>query len=170
MTKCNGTKFLPHNSISLTFWTIFFTENIGYPFNIFSVIGTWGTKYLNHNLISFLSSISESFGLTSGSSSQSFLSNPICHFVITDIIYTKLMSVQFSKRLPIFLLFSPFSIFSWMGNCRNNCNYICQKIRFASLNTIVDLIIKRPDSKFPRWIIFAPRELCPKQHYKIYNI
>ena len=47
MTKCNGTKFLPHNSISLTFWTIFFTENIGYPFNIFPLIGTWGTKYLN---------------------------------------------------------------------------------------------------------------------------
>ena len=46
MTKCNGAKFLPHNSISLSFWTIFFTENIGYPFNIFPVIGTWGTKYL----------------------------------------------------------------------------------------------------------------------------
>ena len=46
MTKCNGTKFLPHNSISLTFWTIFFTEKIRYPFNIFPVIGTWGTKYL----------------------------------------------------------------------------------------------------------------------------
>ena len=47
MTKRNGTKFLPHNSISSTFWTIFFTENIRYPFNIFPVIGTWGTKYLN---------------------------------------------------------------------------------------------------------------------------
>ena len=46
MKKCNGTTFLPHNSISLTFWTIFFTEKIGYPFNIFPVIGTWGTKYL----------------------------------------------------------------------------------------------------------------------------
>ena len=47
MTKCNCAKFLPHNSISLTFWTIFFTENIRYPLNIFPVIGTWGTKYLN---------------------------------------------------------------------------------------------------------------------------
>ena len=45
-TKCNGTKLLPHNSISLTFWTIFFTENMRYPFNIFQVIGIWGTKYL----------------------------------------------------------------------------------------------------------------------------
>ena len=48
MTKCNGTKFLPNNSILLKFWTIFFTENIGYPFNIFPVIGTWGTKYLKY--------------------------------------------------------------------------------------------------------------------------
>ena len=46
MPKCNGTKFLPHNSISLTFWTIFFIENISYPFIIFPVIRTWGTKYL----------------------------------------------------------------------------------------------------------------------------
>ena len=46
MTKCNGTKFLSYNSISLTFWTIFVTENIRYPFKIFPVIGTWGTKYL----------------------------------------------------------------------------------------------------------------------------
>ena len=53
MTKCNGTKFLPHNSISLTFWTIFFTENIGYPFNIFPVIGTWGTKYLKETKVKF---------------------------------------------------------------------------------------------------------------------
>ena len=45
MTKCTGTKFLAHNPISLTFWTIFFTENIGYPFKNFPVIGTWGTKY-----------------------------------------------------------------------------------------------------------------------------
>ena len=37
---------LAHNSISLTFWTILLTENIGYPFNIFPVIGTLGTKYL----------------------------------------------------------------------------------------------------------------------------
>ena len=44
LTKCYGTKSLPHNSISLTFWTIFFTENIRYPFNIFPVIGIWGTK------------------------------------------------------------------------------------------------------------------------------
>ena len=48
MTKCNGAKFLPHNSISLTFWTIFFTEIIRYPFNTFQVIGTWGTKYLKN--------------------------------------------------------------------------------------------------------------------------
>ena len=48
MTKCNGTKLLPHNSISLTFWTIFFTKNIRYPFNIFPVIGIWGTKYLKY--------------------------------------------------------------------------------------------------------------------------
>ena len=47
MKKCNGTKFSPYNSISLKFWTIFFPENIRYPFNIFPVIGTWGTKYLN---------------------------------------------------------------------------------------------------------------------------
>ena len=46
MTKCTGTKLLPHNFINLTFWTIFFTENIRYPFNIFPVIGIWGTKYL----------------------------------------------------------------------------------------------------------------------------
>ena len=52
MTKCNGAKFLPHNSISLTFWTIFFTENIRYPFNIFPVIGTWGTKYPKSRFIS----------------------------------------------------------------------------------------------------------------------
>ena len=50
MTKCNGTKFLPHNSISLTFWTVFFTENIRYPCKIFPVIGTWGTKYLRRLL------------------------------------------------------------------------------------------------------------------------
>ena len=36
MTKCNGTKFLPHNSISLTFWTIFFTENHRVPIQHFS--------------------------------------------------------------------------------------------------------------------------------------
>ena len=48
MTKCNGTKILPQNLISLTFWTIFFTENIGYLLKKFPVIGTWGTKYLNN--------------------------------------------------------------------------------------------------------------------------
>ena len=51
MKKCNGANFLPHNSNSLTFWTIFFTENIRYPFKIFPVIGTWGTKYLNSLII-----------------------------------------------------------------------------------------------------------------------
>ena len=50
MTKCNGTKFLPNNSISLTFWTLVFTENIRYPFNIFPVIGIWGAKYLKTNV------------------------------------------------------------------------------------------------------------------------
>ena len=54
MTKCNGTKLLPHNSISLTFWTIFFTENIRYPFNIFQVIKIWQTKYLKANMKSYI--------------------------------------------------------------------------------------------------------------------
>ena len=53
MTKCNGTKWLPHNSISLTFWTIFFTENIRYTLNSFPVIGVWGTKYLKADLSSY---------------------------------------------------------------------------------------------------------------------
>ena len=53
MTKCNGAKVLLYNSISLTFWTIFLTENIRYPFNIFPVIGTWGTKYLKSYDIPF---------------------------------------------------------------------------------------------------------------------
>ena len=54
MTECNGTKLMRHNSISLTFWTIFFTENIRYPFNIFRVMGIWGTKYLKEVVFGYL--------------------------------------------------------------------------------------------------------------------
>ena len=54
MTKCNGTKLLPHNYISLTFWTIFSTENIRYPFNIFQVIKIWETKYLKANMKGYI--------------------------------------------------------------------------------------------------------------------
>ena len=46
MTKCNGTKVLLHNSISLTFWTMFFTQNIGVPYKNVPVLGTWGKRYL----------------------------------------------------------------------------------------------------------------------------
>ena len=60
MTECNGAKFLPHNSISLTFWAIFFTENIRYPFNIFPVIGTWGTKYLKFQIKYYIEQVSSS--------------------------------------------------------------------------------------------------------------
>ena len=54
MTKCNGTKLLPHYSISLTFWTIFFTENIRYPLYIFPVIWIWGTKYLKMKFFAYM--------------------------------------------------------------------------------------------------------------------
>ena len=46
MTKYNGTKFSPHHSISLTFWTIL-PENIVHPFKMFPALWTWGTRYLN---------------------------------------------------------------------------------------------------------------------------
>ena len=72
MTKCNGTKLLPHNCISLTCWTIFFTENIRYPFNIFPVFGIWGTKYLNNDSLRLMTLLYRKSLLTIAHSQRSY--------------------------------------------------------------------------------------------------